>query len=69
MNRIILPENLVQYVAQDLLRRAQVIQLDQPTVHEISPAPLPREVLRIQNPRLLNGMYNTAQTLLIKPTG
>ena len=51
MNRIILPENLVQYVAQDLLRRAQVIQLDQPTVHEISPAPLPREVLRAAYPK------------------
>lgn len=51
MTQIRLPENLVQHVARDLLRRAQIITVPLHSVREISPAPLPLDELRTQYPK------------------
>ena len=48
MQSIELPDNLVQYVARDLLRRATIITAPMARVREISAAPLPLNELRAQ---------------------
>ncbi len=48
MQSIELPDNLVQYVARDLLRRAAIITAPMAQVREISAAPLPLSELRAQ---------------------
>lgn len=48
MNVTKLPDNLVQYVARDLLRRASIITAPMARVREISASPLPLSELRAQ---------------------
>lgn len=46
-----LPDTLVQYVARDLLRRAEIIKLPVTRVREISSAPLPAPQIQAQYPK------------------
>ena len=50
MSQIRLPDNLVQYVTRDLLRRAEIIQLVPDAVREIAPALLPQHELQAAYP-------------------
>ena len=50
MSQIRLPDNLVQYVTRDLLRRAEIIQLAPDEVREIAPALLPQHELQAAYP-------------------
>lgn len=51
MNAVAYPDNLVQYVARDLLRRASIITVPITRVREISSAPLPLSELRELYPK------------------